>query len=376
MNKQKKRILVLSARTGGGHRAAAMAIIDELENHNHQLDIVHHDFMENAPRLVRNIPKMYANITKLKSAYGTIFKLTEGSKRAQFALEAIGRPYKKEFRAILDHFAPDVIVSCHFGINPILSTLQSYERTIPFITVVTDLVTGHPMWFDKRADLIIVPSQESYLRARGFGVPSSRLKIIGQPVAAEFNQFTADKLTIKKSLGWSTDVPTLLIMAGGDGMGKLNSLTKKIDTMKADIHIAVITGRNHNLYKSLNARKFNHPAHIYKFRDDIATMMHGSDILLTKAGPGTIVEGIVSRLPVVLYDFLPGQEEGNLLYVVENQAGIWASTNSLAVAAVNDILEGVVQIGGPKYESIRKRHASAAHDIAAIVKTIALDKVK
>lgn len=368
MKKYKKRVLVLSAKTGGGHRAAADAIMAELRKHGETVEVIHHDFMENAPHPVRDIPKMYSSITKLKTAYGTIFKLTEGSKRAQFALEAMGRPYRKEFKQILDHFAPDVVVSCHFAANPLLTTLKNYERTIPFITVVTDLVTGHPMWFDKRADLIIVPSQESYLRARGFGVASSRLKIVGQPVDEKYSKVTKSKVAIKKSLGWPEDKPSLLIMAGGDGMGKINSLSRRLDKLDADVHLAIIAGRNSGLYRTLQARKFNKPVHIYKFRDDIANMMHASDVLLTKAGPGTIVEGIVSRLPIVLFDFLPGQEEGNLLYVVENRAGIWASTNSLAAAAVTDILDGVVQIGGPKYEKIRQQHIDAANNIARCVK--------
>ncbi len=367
MVKNKKRVLVISARTGGGHRAAALAIINELEKHSDKVEVIHHDFMENAPRPIRDIPKMYSGVTKLKSAWGTIFKLTEGTKRAQFALEAMGMPYKKEFRQLLDRFAPDLIVSCHFGVNPILSTLKTYDRKIPFITVVTDLVTGHPMWFDKRADLIIVPSQESYLRARGFGVPSSRLKVIGQPVSADYSHVKLTKQTAKSDLGWPADLPTILIMAGGDGMGKINSLSRKIDKMNQNVHMAIIAGRNKSLYKTLKARKFQKPVNIYEFRDDIPTMMRAADVLLTKAGPGTIVEGIVSRLPIVLFDFLPGQEEGNLLYVVENKAGIWASTNTLAVIAVQDILDGVVQIGGSMYEKIRQQHVDAAKNITKCV---------
>ncbi len=92
--------------------------------------------------------------------------------------------------------------------------------------------------------------------------------------------------------------------------------------------------------------------------------MRASDMLLTKAGPGTIVEAIVSDLPIVLYDFLPGQEEGNLHYVVDNKAGLWASTNSLAIRATEDILGGLVKIGGARYEKIRKQHAMAASEIA------------
>lgn len=365
MAQKKKRVVVLSAKTGGGHRAAALAIIEQLHKDT-SLEVVHFDFLDAAPRPIRDIPKMYSTITKLKSAYGTIFKLTEGSRQSVFALDTIAKRYHKEIREIIDELNPDIIVSCHFGANTLLPILQTYERRIPFITVVTDLVTGHPMWFDKRADMIVVPSQESYQRARSFGVPAAQLQIAGLPIASAFTQTFASPDSLKAKLGWPKDVPTLLVMAGGDGMGKISSLSRQLDKISQPVHLAIIAGRNKSLYKTLKARKSKQPTHVYEFRDDIPELMHASDVLLTKAGPGTIVEAIVSRLPIVLYDFLPGQEEGNLHYVVDNKAGLWASTNLLAVRGAEDILSGLVKTGGPRYEKIRTQHAGAAAEIAKI----------
>ncbi|MBA3678992.1 hypothetical protein H0W80_02245 [Candidatus Saccharibacteria bacterium] len=368
MTKSKKRVVVLSAKTGGGHRAAALAIVEQLEN-DPSLEVIHFDFLEAQPRPIRDIPKMYSAITKLKSAYGTIFKLTEGSRQAQFALDTIAKRYQKEIRQIITELDPDIMVSCHFGANTFLPLLQNWKKHVPFITVVTDLATGHPMWFDKRADLIIVPSSESYKRARSFGVPTDKLKLIGLPTASAFNAVHQDKSSLKAQLDWPADIPSLLVMAGGDGMGKVSSLTRQLDKISANVHIAVIAGRNQSLQNSLQARKTNNPTTIYGFCDNVAELMHASDLLLTKAGPGTIVEAIISRLPIVLYDFLPGQEEGNLHYVVDNRAGLWASTNNLAVRATEDLLAGHIKVGGPRYEKIRLQHSRAAQEIAKLVST-------
>lgn len=362
--KSKPRILVLSAKTGGGHRAAALAVIEELQKNN-AIEVIHHDFMENAPKPISNMPKIYSQITKLKPAYGTIFKLTEGNKQSALTIKTGARLYKKTIKEVLQAYQPDIILSFHFAANVFLQEAQTFDRHIPFITVVTDLATGHPLWFDKRNDLIIVPSTESFERARSFGVRSTHLKIAGLPVASQFAQTPVNKKALKESLGWPTDKPALLVMAGGDGMGKIGTLTKRLDKMPTDVHLVIIAGRNQTLYTQLCSRKYNKTHSIYQFRDDIAELMHASDLLLTKAGPQTIVEGIVSRVPIVLYDFLPGQEEGNLHYVAENNAGVWASTTTLAINSTEGILSGKMLTGGAKYEKAREKHVEAAQVIAA-----------
>lgn len=363
--KRTKTILVLSAKTGGGHRAAALATIDSLKKSDEKYKIIHHDIFENAPRPINSMPKFYSKITNVKSAWGAIYKLTEGNRQSQLTIKTGARLYRKSIYKILNDYKPDVILSFHFAANVFLQEAQGMDRHIPFITVVTDLATCHPLWFDKRNDLVVVPSTESYTSARKYGISSDKIKIIGLPVAQDFS-LESDKLKLKKKLSWPTDVPTILIMAGGDGMGKIASLSRKIDKIGADVHLAIVAGRNENLYHTLKQRNFKNRTTVYGFTNQVPDIMHASDLLLTKAGPGTIAEAIVSRLPIVLYDFLPGQEEGNILYVVESSAGVWASTNTLALRAAEDILDKTISIGGPKLESVRRQHVEAAEKISRL----------
>ena len=366
MNKPKT-ILVLSAKTGGGHRAAALAAIDSLNAQPGKYNIIHHDIFENAPRPINSMPKFYSKITNVKSAWGAVYKLTEGNRQSQLTIKTGARLYKKNIYKILNDYKPDVILSFHFAANVFLHEAQAMDYHIPFITVVTDLATCHPMWFDKRNDIIVVPSTDSYTSARKYGISSSKLKIIGLPVSSEFSTDSYDKTKLKKSLAWPVDIPTVLVMAGGDGMGKIASLCRKLDKIKDNTHLAIVAGRNESLYQTLSQRNFKYPVTLYRFSDDIPRLMHGSDVILTKAGPGTITEAIVSRLPIVLYDFLPGQEEGNILYVVESDAGVWASTNFLALKSTEDILDGTIKFGGSKFEKIRSQHVEAANKISRLV---------
>lgn len=61
------------------------------------------------------------------------------------------------------------------------------------------------------------------------------------------------------------------------------------------------------------------------FLTNIADYMVAADILISKAGPGTISEAAALSLPIMLTSFLPGQEEGNVDYVVEGGFGAYCS---------------------------------------------------
>ncbi len=61
------------------------------------------------------------------------------------------------------------------------------------------------------------------------------------------------------------------------------------------------------------------------FITNMAEYMVAADVLVSKAGPGTIAEAASLSLPVMLTSFLPGQEEGNVDYVVEGQFGTFVS---------------------------------------------------
>ena len=59
--------------------------------------------------------------------------------------------------------------------------------------------------------------------------------------------------------------------------------------------------------------------------------MRASDFIVTKAGPGTIAEALNAELPIILYSKLPGQEDGNVTFVEEEGAGVWAPTPQAVV---------------------------------------------
>ena len=140
-------------------------------------------------------------------------------------------------------------------------------------------------------------------------------------------------------MGWPLDKTIILLVGGGEGMGPLGSVTKEINQSKLDACVVVITGRNKKLKDELETLDWNIPSHIYGFVTNMPDFMRAADILVTKAGPGTISEALIANLPIILYHRIPGQEEGNVSYVIDEGAGVWAPEIEDIIGTLKDWLQ-------------------------------------
>lgn len=80
------------------------------------------------------------------------------------------------------------------------------------------------------------------------------------------------------------------------------------------------------------------------FVNNMEQWMNACDMIITKAGPGTIAEAYICGLPVLLNAFVPCQEEGNIEYVVRNQTGIF-SRDPQTIAATVEVRNESVHVG-------------------------------
>jgi 1,2-diacylglycerol 3-beta-galactosyltransferase len=231
----------------------------------------------------------------------------------------------KPTRDLIREHPADLIVTVHPFANSFALRALGKNRP-PFITVVTDMVTTHALWFDKRADLIIVPTETARERALKYNMPEEKIRVAGLPVADKYCKPKGRKSTLRKKLGWPIDKPIVLMVGGGDGMGPLGKTAHEIDASGLDVGLVVVCGRNERLKASLESEKWENPVFIYGFTRNMPDFMRAADFIVTKAGPGTIAEALNAELPIILYSKLPGQEDGNVTFVVEEGAGVWAPT--------------------------------------------------
>jgi 1,2-diacylglycerol 3-beta-galactosyltransferase len=351
-----RRILLLMSDTGGGHRAAALAIQAALENRYpgaYTFDMVD-AFRYYTPTPFKHMPRLYPLwVNRAKHSWGTGYRISDGPHRSKLVLDSFYLSWRRGFKRLFDEHPADTVVCVHSLFNrAAMRVLQDWSTRPAFITVVTDLISTHAFWYNNKVDLCLVPTDEAYNRGLRAGMHRDQMKVTGLPVHPDFIAGLMDKQAARAELGWDANKLTVLVVSGGDAMGPLYKTVREINRKKLDIQLVVIAGRNAALKERLDACTWNQPTHIYPFTDKMAQMMAAADILVTKAGPATVSEACVAGLPMILSGHVPGQEDGNVFHVVENGAGIYAPGPKLVAEA---LVEWVNQ--PPDF---RQRYANAA----------------
>ncbi|MFW5772287.1 MAG: MGDG synthase family glycosyltransferase [Phototrophicaceae bacterium] len=334
-----KNVLFFMSNTGGGHRAAAEAIRDALfvrhgsQNINVQMvDVFKHSLFP-----LNYMPELYPHwIQYSKSSWGLGYNLSNTRRRARVLSRGMYLTSGPSLRRMVRSNPADVVVCVHSVVaRPSLSALLTLDRRPPFITVVTDLVSTHMFWYDTRAEHCFVPTQEAYTRGLECGLRPDQMSISGLPVNPSFNSGLLPKAEARRELGWDPDLPAVLLVGGGEGMGPLYDIARAVNARQGRFQLVIIAGKNSALKARLEAAHWNHPTHIYGFVNDMARKMSAADILVTKAGPSTICEAGIAGLPMILSDAIPGQETGNVEYVVRNGAGVYAPGPDAVAASVS-----------------------------------------
>ena len=325
--KHKPHIVFLFSDTGGGHRSASEAIIEAInlefpEEFTYEMV----DFFKKySPPPLNLAGPAYPLMSRMEYMWEFTFKASDNPDFMRVLFSAFWPYIRFGMYKMLREHPGDIYVSVHPLINiPFLRAMRRRDITTPYLIVVTDLVSTHTAWFAKEADLISIPTEQARKPALYAGIDPQKLRVIGLPVADRFCKPPGDKKILRKKLGWSQKKTIVLLVGGGEGMGPLGIVSKEINRAKLDVGLVVITGRNKKLKDELEAMDWNIPTYIYGFVTDMPDLMRAADILVTKAGPGTISEALIANLPIILYHRIPGQEEGNVSYVIDEGAGIWA----------------------------------------------------
>ena len=365
-------ILFLFSDTGGGHRASALAIDAGLRAiapssgiRTHHVDA----FASCGTFPLRESVASYGSMLKVQpSPYPALFHLSNGQTRYRVIAE-LGKPFiRRNFRRMLQDINPDLVVSVHPLLNVYArQVIDASGLRVPLVTVITDLVTIHHSWTAAgAADHYVVGSPEARGVCADRGIPLSRIHDFGLPIREGFSPAPTDRAAAKRALGLDPQRRTLLVMAGGEGGGRIPRLLHEIAPTVAelDLQIVAIAGKNVSLRRKLAkmGETLGRDARVLGFVENVADYMRAADALLTKAGPGTIAEAAACGLPVIVSDFISGQEAGNLDYVISRRAGIVA----LEPGAVGSALR---RLFGPEnsglLEDMRNRSLASARPDAA-----------
>lgn len=330
-------VIISSDYTGHGHKSISESLLEQFNQYDDvNVNII--DGFDLGGNMWVKVGKSYGLVTRnAKELWKLAWKISK--RNPTFIHEFTELTIRENFIKMLRKLKPDLILSVHPVFNsPILNILREYKINIPFAIFVADLVSISPLWADKRADCIICPTEEARERCIGFGVPESSIRVIGFPVRSRFTQHISQG---GQKPDYSLDRPLdCLIMSGGEGSGDMSAVSKLLlDNFNCNVQI--IAGRNEAMKEKLErtlSLQYPGRVEVHGYVTNIQDYMLKSDIAFTRGSPNVMMEAIACNVPLIITGALPGQEQENPDFAVNNKLGIFCEELSNLSSVVSDLL--------------------------------------
>lgn len=373
----KPRIVIFATKTGGGHWSPALALAEEITRQTgdgYQIEVI--DALYSRPNSRLTVDYAYSLMIRRYRPLWRVFFYSMNNQVALGAGERVlyGMTRKNLSGTIQSGSCPKAVVSTNSIVHrPIARLLRQIYPEVPFVSVVTDPVKIHKAWVHKAARLVLAPSAMARQALIEMGQPAEVIRETGLPVSPTFHPAsTEEKLACRRELGLHAAKPTVLLMHGAEGHIKIHRNAKAIDReFGSRVQQIVVCGKNTPLKEKMDDAGFSPHVKIYGFTTQVSTLMRASDILITKAGALTVSEALACGLPILISQFLPGQEEGIPEWLHENRAGMPAFSTRAVVEGMSKLVNNPALLQNYSANARKLgRPDAAAHAAEAILQLV------
>ena len=369
-----KRILLMFISEISGHQQSSIAVEEALRLLDPRTEILNiNAFNFTNPVLEKIINRTYMSVIKnMPEIWGYLYDNPKVVKRTQGLKNSIHKHNSARLKKLLDEFKPDGVACTQaFPCGMVADFKKYHNLKIPIVGILTDYAP-HSYWVYNNVDAYVVPSEETGRRLIENGIPEDRVKAFGTPISPKFEQVLDKERSLKK-IGLKKDLPTVLIMGGGQGLGPIKKTVWELDRLAVDLQIIVVTGSNRRLYNYLKRRqeRFRKSVEVYPFVGNIDELMTVSTLVVTKPGGLTTAEALSKQLPMIIIDPLPGQEAMNTDFLLSKKLAIKVKDEKELTVLIEELLDNPGKLDYMRSLSRRYARPDAAFETAKLILRLA-----
>jgi len=337
------RLLILSVSAGNGHVRAAQALAATAAKRHPPIAATHIDAMAHVASGFRKIyTDWYVQlVNRAPEVWSYIHQKTDEtphSATSQRLRRGIERVSAGALLREVKRVQPDVVICTHFLPAELLMREQSkgrFDRSIWLQVTDYDL---HNMWIVPGMAGYLAATDEVAFRMRARGLPADRVHVTGIPVMPAFSDPGAPGLerdACVSRLGLDPARKVVLVVSGGAGVGDIASMVERMLLLEgegSDFQLVAVAGRNVAAYESLKIMAQALPGRLVAigFTNEMDKLMAAADLVVTKPGGLTISECLALGKPMLLVSPIPGQEEHNAGFLME-EAAAWLAYDSIGL---------------------------------------------
>ncbi|WP_229427054.1 MGDG synthase family glycosyltransferase [Massilia atriviolacea] len=363
-----KKILLLSVSAGAGHMRAAEAIRAAAGAAPGGVEATHLDVMDYVPYAFR---KMYTEfylklVNKAPALWGYLYQASNDA-RPDSTMQQLRRGLERlNTRALMqaiEEAQPDAIVCTHFLPAEILArAIRKRGFTTPVWVQVTDFDL-HRMWVHENMAGYFAGNEEVAYRMRRCGIAPERIHVTGIPIMPAFGQ-ALDRATCAREFGLDPATTTFLLMGGGAGLGSLETVAERLLSLEGTFQLIVLAGKNAKALAALKVLEARFPGRLLAqgFTSQVERLMACADLVVTKPGGLTSSECLAMGLPMIVNSPIPGQEERNADYLLEQGVALKAVDGPTLEYRIAQLLAHPGQLAAMSARARALGRANAARD--------------
>jgi len=321
------RALIFTVTAGQGHNQVANVLRISLQERG--IDAISIDAFEYiTPVLKETINQGYLVSTKrLPKVYAKGYRMVEkrdADSRDSILVKLLNGILARKLVKFVEDYKPDVIICTHvFAAIMVSYVANRLDAGIKTVGIVTDF-TMHPYWEDAPLDYYVTASELLNNQAIKKGIAVDEIVPIGIPINPKF-AMRNEKEYARAVLGLENK-RTILVMSGSMGYGKIGRMIKSIDRSDLDFQIVSVCGYNERLKRKIDKTAFCHKIYNFGFSDKVDLFMDAADCIVTKPGGLTTSEALAKGLPMIIANPIPGQEDRNVEFLLNNGAALKISS--------------------------------------------------
>lgn len=367
-----KRVLILSASVGAGHVRAAQAIEKAFAEMGAAEELQHIDTLTYTNRLFRHFyAQAYLDlVNKAPATLGWIYDQLDKPWKHERRRLALDKLNTGRFIKMLRQVQPDIAVCTHFLPAEIMSWLKAKKKLSSRQAIVVTDLDVHAMWLCHHYERYFVALDETRVHMEKLGIPPEKITVSGIPIDPAFARHK-DKHEMRRKHGLAPNRTTILISAGGFGVGPIEHLMASLLELRHEAQIIAICGRSEALKKRMDrlaggmAPGGRLALKVVGFTTEMDEYMAASDMVVGKPGGLTTSEALAKGLVLVIVNPIPGQEERNSDHLLEEGAAIRCNNLPALAYKIDRLLDDPPRLAAMQANVRRLARPRAAYDIVA-----------
>ena len=365
-----KKILLMYITLNSGHHRASLAIENAVKKLSPSVETLNiNAFAYTNPILEKVINRTYIGVIKNRpEVWEYLYDNPKVLLSVQGLRDAIHKFNSKKLKTLLKDFKPSAVVCTQaFPCGMIADCKKELDSNLPLFGVLTDHAP-HSYWIFSDVDYYVTPSDASKENFVRNGVAESRIKAFGIPIDPRFTR-NHDRGEVCKRSGLDSELPTVLIMGGSQGLGPVESIVNTLESIDVCFQLAVVCGTNKKLQRALfkRTKRYKKKMIVFGHVHNVDEIMEISSLVITKPGGLTTAEALAKDLPMIIVHPIPGQEAKNTGFLLEQGVAVRAQDSLDIAALTQELLLNKTKLDEMRMRCRGLKKPNAAMDIARLV---------